>query len=169
MAGPVAVVRPLTPEAFAPYGSVIQVPPEHQAGGWDELPFPIRLAAEAGFAKVEGELQFLAVTLAERALEVGYIERHLATAEIVIPLGQPLWLPVAAPTEAAAPDPAAVCVFALQPTQAVILLPGTWHFAPFVTRPGAVASLLAIYRRGTMESDMQLIPLQPPVPVAAGT
>jgi ureidoglycolate hydrolase len=167
MSDHMAVVFPLTVEGFAPYGSIIQVPAEHQAGGWDKLPFPIRLEAEAGFVTVDGELQFLAVTVAERPLSVGYLERHLSTSEVVIPLGQPLWLPVAAPTEATEPDLGSLCIFEIQPTQAVILRPGTWHFAPFVTRPGAVASLLAIYRRGTMESDMQLIPVQPPVPVTA--
>lgn len=153
-------VQELTKKAFAGCGQVVEIPADHTEGGWDELPFPIKLDAEAGFMPTEGEIQILAVTVAERPLVVNLLERHRGTHEMVIPLGVSIWLPVAPPSEGEAkPDLDTVAVFEVQPHQAVICKPGAWHFAPFTTELGTTASLLALYNCGTTEEDVEMVQL----------
>lgn len=153
-------VQKLTKKAFAGCGQVVEIPADHTEGGWDELPIPIKLDAEAGFMPTEGEIQILAVTLAERPLVVSFLERHRETYEMVIPLGVSIWLPVAPPSEGEAkPDLVSLAVFEIQPHQATICKPGAWHGAPFAAEPDTTASLLALYNAGTKDKDLEKVQL----------
>ena len=162
------VVQELTREAFADCGTVAEIPIDHREGNWEGLPFPIKLDAEAGYMSSCGQLQVLAVTVAERPLEINILERHKSTAEMVIPLGDPIWLPAAPPSDdGLGPDLSKVAVFEIRPHQAVIFKPGAFHFAPFVAIPGSTASLLAIYDRGTLTDDTEMIQLEEAIQVTS--
>jgi ureidoglycolate hydrolase len=160
-------VQELTREGFAGCGDVVEVPADHREGSWEGLPFPIKLDAEAGFMPNSGEIQILAVTVADRPLEIAVLERHTSTPEMVIPLGAPIWLPAAPPSEGTeGPDLDQVGVFEIKPHQAVVLRPGAYHFAPFVAIPGSTASLLAVYSRGTLSDDTEMIDLDEAIEVS---
>ena len=60
-----------------------------------------------------------------------------------------MWLPTLPPCEGSGekPDLSQIKVFEVQPNQVVILKPDAWHFVPFVTSPGAIVSVLAIFNR----------------------
>jgi ureidoglycolate hydrolase len=108
----------------------------------------------------------LAVEAAGRGLSVGMVEarpsdlvgrefeRHLETAELLVPLDGDVVLVLGAPTGGPLPDPARFAAIRLPRGQAVLLHPGTWHYAP-LSESGVVHVLVA-FASGTSDSDKDL-------------
>lgn len=160
-------VQKLTKEAFVECGTLIEVSADHQEATFESIAFPFKIDPEAGFLPVEGELQIMVVTWGKRPLVLDTMERHMGVYEMVAPLGKPMWLPAAPPSEPGRdkPDPDRIMVFEMRPDQAVIFKPGAWHFAPFVPEPLTSLSLLAMYSRGKLDVNMEQ--LKEPIEVVA--
>jgi len=137
------VVRPLTADAFAPYGMVLERPASapHIDKGW--LGYWHALAPLAfphnpvwGFLEVR-----------RRDAVLRELERHRAAPEVFIPAGGVSVMPFATggdPADAdARPDPATMQCFLLDGTRSVIVNRGVWH-APAFPITETAAFLLAL-------------------------
>jgi ureidoglycolate lyase len=118
------VARPLTPEAFAPFGDVIDVRgPSYpiNKGMVDRYHDLARLdfaGGRTGISLAKGRPYSL-------PLELEMVERHPLGSQAWIPLGTNPFLVVVAPDEGGAPgEPRA---FVTAPGQGVNYLRGTWH------------------------------------------
>jgi ureidoglycolate hydrolase len=117
--------EPLTPEAFAPFGTVI-------APTDDGVPFG---AADAVLRLSGGVPRFYAMRLPNRGLVVKRITRHRAVTQVLASAGgQPWMLAVAAPpaVDVAEAEPAldAIKAFMIPGDVAVMLHCGAWHAGP---------------------------------------
>ncbi len=114
-------VAELTPEAFAPYGTVI-VPME------DGVPFG---SADAQLDLSGGTPRFYAMRIPARGLTISRITRHKAVTQALASVGGNSWyLGVAPPGAADVPAFEAIQVFRVPGTVAVALKKGTWHAGP---------------------------------------
>ena len=149
-------VKELASDAFAPYGRVVDRPktaPDAAGPGW----------------RWWSETAFLAP--AERRYGVGYLdlrpeepvfdwaERHMASVEMLIPVGGDCLVYVGPAVHPEDPGRLPALerfeVFRVRQGRAVILEKGVWHGAPMaVDRPLAVVVLL---RRGTGAEDVSLV------------
>jgi len=127
-------VEPLSAEAFAPYGRVVDVPqrPPDAVGDpwrwWDETALLEEGRYAVGYLEVEpGRVAF------------DWAERHEDSEELVIPVGGELLVYVGEPYR----------VFRVRPGQAVILGKGVWHGAPLAAASSASAIVLLGAERGT--------------------
>lgn len=148
-------IQELTPETFAPFGKVIARPERaHNAAGTDWQWW--------------GELAIL--TSDGRPYEVGYLdlqptarqfdwaERHMRSAEMIIPAGGECLIYVGPPDYLDEPDrlTSLDCfqVFHVRRGQAVILHPGVWHGAPLAFDQPTNAIVLLL--QGTGATDLKL-------------
>ncbi len=114
-------LRPLTPEAFAPFGTVTTLTP-----GAD----PIRLVAEIENVRAAARLHVDFTTAALRPLPLAakLFERHPGNSQSFIPLAVTRALILVAPADpGGAPDLAAAQAFAASGDQAVTYRRGVWH------------------------------------------
>ena len=133
-------VQPLTREAFAPYGIVVD-----QRGS-------IELDLGGGVPSLTG------ATAERRPFEFTFLARHRRTMQIFSPLvGSRSVIAVAPPSLGAAhaPEPEDVCAFLVDGRHPYALYKGTWHTPPFPV--GEWASYLVVDRTGTLEEDYELI------------
>jgi ureidoglycolate lyase len=141
-------VEELTPDAFAPYGRVIEQPgmaADASGSGWSWW----------------GETQLLAhfdrpyavgyLDLEPGGLEFDWAERHLKSIEVIIPLGGVCLVYVGSPGDA--PDWDRFRVFRLCSGQAVVLNEGVWHGAPLALDHALQA--LVLLRQGTGAEDVE--------------
>jgi ureidoglycolate lyase len=141
-------IEELTPDAFAPYGAVVEQPDAradasgHGWAWWGET----QLLAHAdrpygvGYLDLEaGKLQF------------DWAERHSESIEVIIPLGGDCLIYVGSPGDA--PDWDRFRVFRLCSGQAVVLNQGVWHGAPLALEHDLKA--LVLLRQGTGAEDVQ--------------
>jgi ureidoglycolate hydrolase len=148
--------EPLEAGAFAPFGAVVDRPdrPVDASGpGWSWW----------------GENELLAAS--DRGYGIGYLdlvpgpagfdwaERHMASQELIAPLGGTC-LVYAGPPEcldqpAALPPLDRFRVFRVQPGQAVILAAGVWHGAPLAD--GGPARAMVLLRKGTGSDDTVVV------------
>jgi ureidoglycolate lyase len=145
-------VEPLTPEAFAPFGALIERPQlaaDADGPGWswwgevEELPPDPR-----GYG-----LGYLSLEPSEGVID--WAEYHRRSHELIVPLGAPciVYVGPPAPDRAApaAPELEHLRAFRVEPSQAVLLAPGVWHGAPFADgAPGTALVALAV---GTGRED----------------
>jgi ureidoglycolate lyase len=136
--------RPLTPEAFAPYGQVISVrdAAEH---------YPINYGATTRYhALAQATAQdggvilsiFRSTPLADLTLKI--MERHPLGSQAFMPLnGRPYLVAVAPAGEF---DPARIEVFLAQGDQGVNYAAGTWHHYSLALQ--AVSDFLVVDRQG---------------------
>jgi ureidoglycolate lyase len=105
--------QPLTPEAFAPYGRVVQV--ERQPLLMETGKFTARLMTVKRVPEV-----------------IDHINMHTDHSQMFVPLsGNPLVVIVAPPEEPAQGfDPSKIAAFVNDGTQTFIFHPGTWHIEP---------------------------------------
>ncbi|MBI3647501.1 MAG: ureidoglycolate lyase [Actinobacteria bacterium] len=144
-----AVVEPLTPGAFAPFGRVIDLParPEDAAGpGWcwwaelDLLPTDGRAFGIGYLALEHGPTSF------------DWAERHLRTVEVVIPLTGAMGVYAREPGDL--DTDARFHVFRVEPGAAVVLDPGVWHGAPLALGGPARGIVLILERTGATDVDL---------------
>lgn len=147
-------VEALSPDAFAPFGSVLDVPsraPDIETQNnryWDgAVPFRTSGVPQVGFLKAFW-----------RPLVVPTMERHLSHTQGFIPLGaRPAVFAVAPPGSDPIPDVTRMRAFLLDGTQGVMLHEGTWHHLIFPLVPEAHFALLL--QEGTKENDMHVVAL----------
>jgi ureidoglycolate hydrolase len=146
-------VQELTKEAFEPFGDVIQKPERAQdAGGpgwkwWGDNAF---LESE------DRPYQVGYLDLVPGELKVDWAERHMRTAELIVPTGGDCLVYVGPPDHSEEPGrmpaPDRFQVFRVPQNQAVLLKKGTWHCVPLaIDRPLNVVILL---RKGSGDDDL---------------
>ena len=138
--------QPLTPEAFAPYGRVVQE--ERQPLLMQEGCFTARL-----------------MTVKRVPQTVDHINMHTDHSQMFIPLnGEPLVVIVAPPEVPAHPfDASKVAAFIADGKQTFIFHPGTWHIEP---RALAADECQVInVQTDVFRSHTTLIELTPPVTI----
>lgn len=149
-------VERLTPEAFAPFGEVIQKPSgkstvamEGVLDYWDQV---CLLDLGGGTP----QLGFLATYA--RAFRFDALERHVRSDEVFIPLeGVSIFAlcPAANPDDPReVPDLARARAFVLDGSAGVNLSRGVWHAAPMPLTPKATFAL--VMRKGTVEEDIDI-------------
>lgn len=137
--------KPLTPETFAPYGKVAKLPstpPLAVANNFkywsDTANYGIDGETEIGFCTV--------YRLPE--MRIDWVERHLRTPEILIPIDGPFLLPVLSDGVDDQPE-----LFRVNPGEAVIIHPGVWHSA-CIPVDSAEITYFVIFRKGTPYEDV---------------
>lgn len=114
-------LRPLSPEAFAPFGTVTPLAPGAA---------PIRLVAEIENMRASARLHVDFTTAPARTLPLAatLFERHPANSQSFLPLAATRALILVAPADpSGAPDLAAARAFAAGSDQAVTYRAGVWH------------------------------------------
>lgn len=123
--------QPLTAAAFAPFGTVIEVP-DGGAGRTINGGTSQRFDLLADLAlSAEGGRPMLALFRAQARRfphAVDELERHALGSQTFVPLGERRFVVVVAPA-APQPDLAALAAFITNGLQGVVLAPGTWHHA----------------------------------------
>lgn len=162
-------VQPLTPEAFAPYGTVLGKGPGaplHVDLGEFEVDAWIHDTMDVSGGLVELQV----FTIAVRRMEFSFLERHVLETQAFMPIGGvPCVFPVAAPTGGDGPDhcpePDTVRAFLFDGSAGIRLHKGTWHWIPFplgqtaaflnLTRAGKFADVIEGSGRGASQGDFQ--------------
>ena len=126
------VPQPLTQEAFAPFGDVIDVPNEAGRTYYEDALGNLRPTAHASLSVS------LKPETPERPLKADLLERHEFSSQTFVPIDVGRWLIVVAPQAAAGgPETAAVRAFIATGKQCVTYPANTWHHGLTVLdRPG---------------------------------
>lgn len=135
---------------FRPYGSSA-VPPEGAPLAADDT-FKYWSDVASYYVEGETEIGYCTVYRQDRNV-VDWMEQHLRTPEILIPIDRPLVLPVMS-------DKGHVEAFRAERGEAVVIAPGVWHSA---CKPldGEEASYFVIFRRGTPREDVTKKDIEP--------
>jgi ureidoglycolate hydrolase len=141
----------LDPDAFAPYGTVVerpQRPHDAEGPGW-------RWWAETASLGGTGDAYGVGfLTLEPAPLRFDWAERHARSPEMIVALlGE--CLVYVSPADPDRGAPAAFEVFRLGPSRGVILDPGVWHGAPLASSGRATAMVLL--RQGTGATDTEIV------------
>ncbi len=124
---PTLLVTPLSREAFAPFGDVLDAcgPADDVANAGAAHVFRDRAAAD--YTAEDGRIRFNVVRTAPRRLPLAIemLERHPLSSQLFSPLAAADWLVVVAP--AGMLDPDAIVAFRARPDQAVSYRRGVWH------------------------------------------
>ena len=145
--------QPLTKEAFAPYGDVIDVPTEPGRTYYEEALGNLRSNA----------LPSLSMTFRPNTpvgpLKAELLERHEFSSQTFVPVDVGRWLVVVAPHAAqGGPDTKAVRAFIATGKQGVTYKPNTWHHGLTVLdKPGRFAVFM--WRAGA--KDEEFVPVEP--------
>ena len=134
-------VQPLTQEAFAPYGTVIDLPekPEnYELRSSDRFDFFPKLCT---YQCDSGIFQIGVSTLYQRPYRTVNMERHYHTQELMVPLTNPIIIVFSKnkgldPQEE--PDINEAEAFLINTRQGVVVDTGVWHWTPI---PGSSAAL----------------------------
>lgn len=132
-------VRPMTREAFAPYGEIVNEPGS------------VELDLDGGNTSV------VAQTVESRPMKFDFIGRHQRCEQFFAPLGgAKSILAVAPPCEngSAVPDVSRMAAFLVDGSSAFKLHRGTWHVSAFPVDESA--TFLVLDRENTLEEDFDL-------------
>lgn len=129
-------LRPLTREAFAPYGIVID-----QRGS-------VEIDLGGGVPSMTG------ATAERRDFAFTFLARHRRTMQVFSPLVGSQSIVAVAPPVGSAPRVEDVQAFLIDGRHPYALHKGTWHTPPFPA--GEWASYLVVDRAGTLEDDYEL-------------
>jgi len=145
--------QPLTREAFAPFGDVIDVPQEAGRTYYEDALGNLR-----GEAKPSLSMSFRVPT-PDRPLKSELMERHEFSSQTFVPVDVARWLIVVAPHAAAGgPDMANARAFIATGKQGVTYKPNTWHHGLTVLdKPGRFAVFM--WRAG--QKDEEFVPVKP--------
>jgi ureidoglycolate lyase len=147
------VPQPLTKEAFAPYGDVIDVPSEPGRTYYEDALGNLRPNA----------LPSLSMTLRPNTpagpIKAEMLERHEFSSQTFVPVDVARWLVVVAPhAQQGGPDTKAVRAFIATGKQGVTYKPNTWHHGLTVLdKPGRFAVFM--WRAGA--KDEEFVPVEP--------
>ena len=138
-------VQELSPEAFAPYGSYVNLlKPEGEVFG--ALPIAFyrdMLPAQMG---VDVSISFSVCAVSPRERVVDIIEYHSKTCEGNLPLDMDVLVHVG-PATANGVLPDRIEVFRIPKGTLFVLRPGVWHHAPFATGDGVSNNLVVLPER----------------------
>ena len=149
-------VRKLDRKSFQPYGEIIEPTPEMRRAAeprnsfksWDDLVDPRTENFVFGYLEAYAS-----------SLEFDTMERHVNTAEVIIPLTGCSVLPLAPPKELDNPDAKPqvedIVGFLLDGTTAVCLYRGTWHHPPISL--SSVSTFLIGIKKGTVKNDLHIV------------
>ena len=148
------IPQPLTKEAFASFGDVIDVPEAPGRTYYNDALGNLRPDAQANLS-----LSLKAET-PDRPLRSDYMERHEFSSQTFVPLDVERWLIVVAPhAKAGGPDLAGVKAFIANGKQGVTYRANTWHHGLTVLdKPGRFAVFM--WRDGG-KSDEEFVPVEP--------
>ncbi len=134
-------IQPMTREAFAPYGVLID------SRGSVEL--------DLG----NGAPSLTGATAERRPLGFEFMARHKRTMQVFSPLAlSESIIAVAPPNELDAPDIERIAAFHVSGRLPYAFHKGTWHTPPFPV--GDWASYLVVDRSGTLDDDWELVDLR---------
>lgn len=140
--------RPLTAEAFAPYGAVLATP---ETAGMRTY-FDAALGTLAPQAPASLSL-VRAAPVAARPVTVTVIERHPLTPQTFLPLGPARWLVVVAPdAPGGGPDLERADAFLPAPGLGITFGRGVWH-APLTVLDAAAAFAILMWRDGSPNDE----------------
>lgn len=157
------VARPLTAEAFAPYGAVLATPDKAGVRTY----FDATLGALAPQAPVSLSI-VRAAPVAQRpvpvsvqvTVQVSVIERHPLTPQTFLPLGPARWLVVVAPdAPGGGPDLDRAEAFLPGPGAGITFGRGVWH-APLTVLEGDGVFAIHMWRDGSPD-DEEFAPVIP--------
>lgn len=146
--------QPLTQEAFAPFGEVIDVPSEPGRTYYEEALGNLRPNARPSLSlAVRAETP-------DRPLKAEMLERHEFSSQTFVPIDVGRWLIVVAPHgTAGGPDLAGLKAFVATGKQGVTYKPNTWHHGLTVLdKPGRFAVFM--WRVGG-KGDEEFVPVAP--------
>jgi ureidoglycolate hydrolase len=123
-------VEAATPEAFAPYGTLIEKAADGKLFGPDE----------AQLVLDRGTPRFYILDLKRREMGFRHITRHIAVTQCLAAVGGKEWIIAVAPPDdadnpEAKPDIAKLRAFRIRGDQAIMLGRSTWHAGPFFEDP----------------------------------
>ncbi|MGE0575727.1 MAG: ureidoglycolate lyase [Reyranella sp.] len=146
--------QPLSREAFAAFGDVIDIPDTAGRTYYDDALGNLRPGARASLSAI------LKVETVERPLRAELLERHEFSSQTFVPIDVARWLIVVAPHAAAGgPDLAGIRAFIANGRQGVTYKPDTWHHGLTVLdRPGRFAVFM--WRDGS-KGDEEFVPVEP--------
>lgn len=145
--------QPLTKEAFAPFGDVIDVPVAAGRTYYEEALGNLRPNAQASLSMTFRE------PTPDRPLKSDLLERHEFSSQTFVPVDVGRWLIVVAPhAKAGGPDLAGLKAFIATGKQGVTYKPNTWHHGLTVLdKPGRFAVFM--WRAGA--KDEEFVPVEP--------
>ncbi len=148
------VPQPLTREAFAPFGDVIDVPDAAGRTYYEEALGNLRSEARPSLS-----LSLKAET-PDRPLRAELLERHEFSSQTFVPIDVGRWLIVVAPhAKAGGPDLGGLKAFIATGKQGVTYRANTWHHGLTVLdRPGRFAVFM--WRVGG-KGDEEFVPVKP--------
>lgn len=148
-------VQPLTPEAFAPYGSAIYIPtdgnpdrPTDRFNFWPKL---------CTFDCDDGVFQVGVSTFFKRPFRTMDLERHYHTEELMTPLNGSIII-VFAKNEGLEPGEKAnykdAEAFLIRQDQGVVVKRGVWHWTPMPLEDQT--SIICSFAVGTSDNDLEV-------------
>ncbi len=145
--------QPLTKEAFAPFGDVIDVPKEAGRTYYEDALGNLRTQAKPSLS-----MSYRPPT-PDRPLKSELMERHEFSSQTFVPVDVARWLIVVAPHAAkGGPDMAGARAFIATGQQGVTYKPDTWHHGlTTLDKPGRFAVFM--WRAGT--KDEEFVPVEP--------
>lgn len=146
--------QPLSREAFADFGDVIDIPDEAGRTYHDDALGSLRPGARASLSTI------LKAEAGDRPLRADLLERHEFSSQTFIPIDVARWLIVVAPHAAAGgPDLGGVRAFIANGRQGVTYRPNTWHHGLTVLdRPGRFAVFMWL---DGSTGDEEFVPVEP--------
>ena len=144
--------QPLTREAFAPFGDVIDVPQQAGRTYYDEALGNLRPQAKASLS------MSYRMPTADRPLKSELMERHEYSSQTFVPVDVARWLIVVAPHAAkGGPDMTQARAFVANGQQGVTYKPDTWHHGlTTLDKPGRFAVFM--WRAGTQDEEFVPVP-----------
>ncbi len=139
----------ITVENFRIFGALISSESRNPDADVEELKFWNRL----GVMEHSGNTSVSIVeTYGRNGLIETTLERHLKTAETLIPTGDVIVIAALSSKENIdMPDPYSAKAFSVKAGEAIILAPGTWHHAPLTTEESV--KTFVIFQADTPEKD----------------
>jgi ureidoglycolate lyase len=144
-------VEPLTADAFAPFGRVVDAPeraPDSKGDPWRWW------ADTALLERADGRFAVGYLEIENGRSGFDWAERHLGSEELVIPVRGELLLYAGPPDQGDAPSRDRFRVFRMRPGQAALLGKGVWHGAPLAA--GGSATALVLLLEGTGQNDTEM-------------
>ena len=147
------IPQPLTKEAFAPYGDVIDMPTEAGRNYYEDALGNLRAAARPSLSVALRE------PTPDRPLTSELLERHEFSSQTFVPVDVGRWLIVVAPhAKAGGPDLGGLKAFIADGRHGVTYKPNTWHHGlTTLDKPGSFAVFM--WKAGT--ADEEFVPVAP--------